>query len=137
MNNFLNNIECKRIVITEVRYLANDYLNYPEQAKLQGIDTYKVKDINKHGMIVNYSRKIDSEENNFVSFYVSFDLIFSFKSLYDPDEMLSKEEIEKIINEHPESFDNNCSARSSLIIAQISSQTNGGVPIISPAQPMK
>lgn len=137
MDNFLNNIECKRIVITEVRYLANDYLNYPEQAKLQGIDIYKVKDINKHGMIVNYSRKIDSEENNFVSFYVSFDLIFSFKSLYDPDEMLSKEEIEKIINEHPESFDNNCSARSSLIIAQISSQTNGGVPIISPAQPMK
>ena len=137
MDNFLNNIECKRIVITEVRYLANDYLNYPEQAKLQGIDIYKVKDINKHGMIVNYSRKIDSEENNFVSFYVSFDLLFSFKSLYDPDEMLSKEEIEKIINEHPESFDNNCSARSSLIIAQISSQTNGGVPIISPAQPMK
>ncbi len=137
MINIIENLSGKKnMVLTEVKFEANDYKNYPKNAVLKGLDEIRINAIQKDRVCYSISRTINSPENNFVSFYVSFDVELFFVNPYESDDFISTDEMLKIIKEKQTVFDCGCAARSSLIIAQISSQITENTPIISPANLM-
>lgn len=138
MKNVIDNISNQKIVVlTDVRFSANDYKNYPDNVVLNGMDNVEIKAINKESVEYSITRTIRSEkEEDFVSFYVSFDIEIFFKEPYDEDKVILESDMIKAIKENTDVFDCGCSARISLIIAQISAQLAEGTPIISPASLM-
>ena len=133
----LNNIsERKAVTLTEIQYCSNDYNNYPDEGRLEGSDSIVVKEIRNTGFLISFNRSIKSPDNNFISFFVSFDIEYTFTEPYDSDNYISKDDLEKFICENQDELLCGCAARSSLIISQISAQLGNGKPNISPSNLM-
>ncbi len=137
MNEFLRNINpTKGITLTQVHYESNDYKNYPEEGKLEGFDSIEIKELTRLGFLVAISRSIKSPNDDFLSFFVSFDIEYTFIEPYKDDKYITEEELKELIIKNQDVLTCGCAARSSLIISQLSAQLGESVPIISPSQLM-
>lgn len=128
----LSNISERRaITLTNVQYSSNDYNNYPDEVRLEGSDSIDVKDVKETGFLISLSRSIKSPDNNVFSFFVSYDIEYTFIEPYKNVDSISAKDLKKLICDNQELLCG-CLAKISLIISQISAQLGDGVPIVSP-----
>lgn len=133
MQNFVKNIsDDVRYVLMDVRFSPNNYYNHAGKIDLSCEDTVSVKEIKKDNFIITLSREIKSSED-FFNIFVMFDIYGRFnEAINDVEDIDEKNFIDSIIKEKNYLLDN-CAARISLMISQISAQIGMAIPIVTPA----
>lgn len=134
MCNFANNINNDvRYVLMSVRFSPNDYLNHVGKIDLSCIDRMLVKEISADDFVITLLREIRSSDEDFFNISVSFDIYGTFINTIDNPESVDHHEfIDSIVKEKRFLIDN-CTAKISLMISQISAQIGMSIPIITPA----
>ncbi|MBQ7546326.1 MAG: hypothetical protein IJT41_05105 [Clostridia bacterium] len=131
----LNEIIQKRnveFILTEVSFLANDYRNYPANASLSGLDEVRLKALTNTEAVVSVSRKIESPNHDFLSFYTAYDVVFHFtESIPDVETISQKDFLDELITTQKRTLEN-CLAKISLSISLLSAQVADGIPIVTP-----
>lgn len=118
------------IVLTDIQF-KNDYTDFVPDVRLQGSDNLIIKDKDKRGFVISLTREIQTQGRPFLTFMVSYDLIFRFNEPYADDTYMTDDELLDFVKASESPLIHNALARISVIISQISLHIGNGMPLIS------